>query len=1225
MRRQGARAAARRVSAARLIAIGVGFLAVAEARGSPPRFERVSIQQGLSQSSANAIVQDSLGFLWVGTQDGLNRYDGYAFKVYRHDPQQAGSLSSSFVWALHLDRQENLWAGTEGGLERFDRGRDVFVHYRRRSDRPESLAHNSVRAIWEDDAGFLWLGTRGGGLDRFDPRTETFRHHRHDPDDPRSLAGDDVRALWGDGDGNLWIATFGGGLDRLEPDGRQFVHHRHDPRDPASLGDDRVLSLLEDRFGSLWIGTASGLDRRDPASRGFVHYRYGPTDPRDLSHHEVSSLFEDRAGRLWVATDGGGLHRFDREKGVFLRYHHRPEDPQSLSNDFVRALYEDRSGVFWVGTDGGGLNKLDPGKNAFAHYRHEPLNPASLGHDMVFAILEDRTGILWVGTWGGLDALDRESGDARHYRHDPDDPASLADDEVWRLLEDRAGNLWIGTSGGLERYDRERDGFIHHRHDPGDPDSLASDNVRALLEDHAGDLWIGTDRGLDRFLAESGRFEHFRHDADDPRSLAADAVWVLQEDRDHNLWIGTVTGGLDRLDAAPPPGFIHYRHDPDDAGSLSNDFVRSIHEDSEGVLWIGTDSGLNRFDPASGRCRRYDRRHGLPNPVIYAMVEDGKAGLWLSTNQGLARFDPSGETVRVYDVRDGLQSNEFNTGAAFRGAGGELFFGGVSGLNVFHPDDLEPNPHVPPIELTSFRIFYREVDLGRDLAEVEAIELSHRDYRFSLEFAALDFRTPEKNRYAYRLEGLDDQWIDQGNDRLIAFTTLDAGDYRLRVRGSNNDGVWNEAGRELRITVLPPPWKSRWALAVYAAAAVLAACGAFAARRQRSRRRRAFDKARQSAATAAAADRAKSEFLANMSHEIRTPMGGILGVTDLLADQELPAEARKQVELVRSSAEALMSVIDDILDFSKIEAGMMAFEEIDFPLRDTLIRTHELLRPRALDKGLDYRLILDERLPERVRGDPTRLSQVVMNLISNAIKFTLEGEVEVHADLAGQGGDRARIRVVVRDTGIGLAPEDRETLFEPFTQADSSTSRRFGGTGLGLAISRRIAEAMGGGLRLRDTSPEGSVFECIFEFREAMEGEASGSAPRTAGPAFAGHRILLVEDEPVNRMVAVKLLEKLGCRVEVAENGRQALERFAPGSFDMVLMDCQMPEVDGYEATRRLRRREGGRKPTPIVAVTAHAMRGDRKKCLAAGMNDYISKPYRQHDLVAILEKWLGA
>jgi len=791
----------------------------ASASGNRIRFEHLSLEQGLSQSSVLCMLQDGKGFMWFGTWDGLNKYDGYNFTVYKYDPEDPYSLSDNTVWSMVEDRLGVLWIGTRGGLNQFDRETGHFVRYQHDPGDPTSLSDNLVYSIAEDRSGALWVGTEDG-LNRFERDTGRFTRYRNDPDDPHSLSNNAIRSIYEDRSGVLWIGTRGG-LNRFDRATGHFVRYRPDPDAPYSLSGDTIAAIYEDQAGVLWIGTASGgLNQFDRETGRFTHYWHAPNEPHSLSSDAIAAIYEDRSGALWVGTSEDGLNQFDRESEAFIRYRHDPGDPGSLSNDRVWSIYEDRSGVLWIGTNGGGLNTFDVRKRGFVRYQHDPGDPNSLGYNDVLGLCEDPSGALWIGTaGGGLDRLERETGQFTHYRNDPQDPYSLSGDFVVALYVDRAGVLWAGTyNQGLNRFDQETGHFVHYQHNPGNPHSLSDNAVYSIYEERSGAFWIGTlGGGLDRLERGTETFTHYKNDPNDPHSLSDDHVRSICEDPSGDLWVGT-DKGLNKFERATGQ-FIHYQHDPDDPNSLGDDFVLSVHQDRSGVLWIGTDGGgldklvlsdAEGFDPRTETFMHYREEDGLPNSVVYGILEDEQGHLWLSTNKGIAKFDPRTGTFKNYDVKDGLQSNEFNGGSYYQSNGGEMFFGGVNGLTAFYPQNIQDNPYVPPIVLTSLTQGGEDVGTGTAAESVKEVTLRWPNNFFEFEFAALSYSRPEKNQYAYVLKEFDKDWNYVGTRRFGKYTNLPGGTYTLRLKGSNSDSIWNEEGILVKVTIVPPFWGTWW-------------------------------------------------------------------------------------------------------------------------------------------------------------------------------------------------------------------------------------------------------------------------------------------------------------------------------------------------------------------------------------------------------------------------------
>jgi len=779
------------------------------------RFDHITTKQGLSQSTVTCMFQDIQGFMWFGTQDGLNRYDGTSFKVFKHDPANPNTLPENFISSIGEDRHGTLWVATLNNPEivsRFDRVTETVTRHTRDSVDLKGGSFNSVFISYEDPRGVRWSGSIGGGVTKVEPAT-----------------------------------------------GAETTY-KHDPSRPGSLSDNRVYSVFGDRSGTIWVGTHEALDRYDSASNEFVHYKHVEGDPNSLSDSWVWPIFEDQGGTLWIGTVRGGLNRFDRATGRFTSYKHDPADPKSLGDDFVMSIFQDRSGLMWVGTSNDGLSTFHPGFATFRHFSNDPANPRSLLDNNIISMYVDRHGTSWIGTRKGLDRLDRSTGEFTHFRPDLSNHRSLADIPNY-IYEDRSDVLWIGTySNGLDRFDRSRGACTHYKNDPSNPNSLSDNRVYALLEDHTGVLWVGTYRGgLNRFDRKTGKFFAYVHSDTVPTSLSNNGIWALCEDHDGVLWVGTSGGGLNKYNRDTET-FTVYRHEKGNPASLSDNTIICIYEDHSGTLWVGTTAGLNRFDRVSGTFKQYHEKDGLPNEFIFGVLEDTHGLLWISTNKGLSRFDPTKEEFRNYDVNDGLQGNEFNQNAfTLDHRTGEMYFGGGNGFNIFHPDSVRDNPYVPPIVFSGFQRYNTDFEEGRPINEKgisvrPGITLSYKDNIATFEFAALSYYKSVKNQYAYQLEGFSENWIQLGTDHRATFTNLDAGEYVFRVRGSNNDGVWNNEGTSLNLTVTPPWWKTRWAYFGYV---LLVASVLYGARRAEINRREQKAQVRESQLRAKAAEAEK--------------------------------------------------------------------------------------------------------------------------------------------------------------------------------------------------------------------------------------------------------------------------------------------------------------------------------------------------------------------------------
>jgi signal transduction histidine kinase/ligand-binding sensor domain-containing protein/DNA-binding response OmpR family regulator len=1136
------------------------------------RFDHLGTESGLSQSNITCILQDSRGFMWFGTRDGLNRYDGYEFTVYKNNLGDPKSLSNNFITDLTEDRNGDLWIATwGGGINRYDRTKDRFIHY---STNPTT---KFINAVIEDHRGQIWIGTNGGGVDVFDPSTGKTHTYVHDPNDPASISANDVKTICEDYHHRIWLGTTGGGLDVYDQEQAAFptfTTFRHNPTDPTSLAADAIQKILEDRQHRLWIATqGGGLDElmgsasaqasHPAATANFRHYPHDPNNPHSLSSNVLMSLATDEDGNLWIGTDNGGLNILNPNTGRFGIYLKDEVDINSLNNNSVHSLYRDPQGDMWVGTYSGGINLYSKAGTQFKRYKHTS-NPTSLANDFVLTIMEDRRHDIWIGTdGGGLDRLNRSTGVFTHYRHDPQNPGhTINGNFVLAVQEDHAQNLWLGMWGdGLAVLDKDRNLLRQYRHDPANPGSLNSNNVYAVQEDHDNNIWVGTyGAGLERFDEHTHSFIHYRHDPNNPASLGSDRVHALLVDSKNDLWVGTFDGGVDKLDRKTNT-FTHFIH-KNTPNSLSDNSVNYLYEDHHGQLWVCTSVGLNCIDIATGRLTSYFVKNGLPNDVIFGIQEDAHDHYWISTNNGLSMFDPVRGSFHNFSEADGLQSNEFKAHACAAAADGALFFGGVQGFNEFYPDSIKVERSEPPLVITRFMIFNKDVPikdtatadfpLTKDITDTRDLTLSYRSSVFTFEFASLDYTLKAKKHYAYLLEGFDEKWNFIGSKRTATYTNLNPGSYTFRVRALSEDGSWLPGEASMRLVITPPFWRTWWFFILVAVSAVvviwlglrlrveaihrqkrvlekqvrertmalnqkiseerLVRVEAEKARAESERARMIAEKAQKEAEKA---DRAKSDFLANMSHELRTPMNAIIGFSDLALTSTLYEPERGYIQNVQRAGHNLLSIINDILDYSKIEAGKLIIDNIAFNPSKLIQETADILAMKAFEKGLELICDIDPQLPVPVIGDPVRWRQILINLLGNAIKFTEKGEIVVVAKkiplpehtfvstpiALDPGADHVPevLSITVRDTGIGIPREKLSQIFERFTQADSSTTRTYGGTGLGLTIAKHLAEMMGGTLEVESAQGQGSKFTLLLPL-EVVASRGEDDIPVPAAP-----------------------------------------------------------------------------------------------------------------------------
>jgi len=1111
------------------------------------RFKQITINEGLSLSSVYYIYQDSKGFMWFGTEDGLNKFDGQSITVYGATTDQHYLLANKWIELVYEDKSGMIWLGSRGGLTMYNPRKGQFIILKHDPESPATISNDTVSAIISDLRNDVWVGTYKGlnRVDRFTGEAQQII-----PDE-NSLMGlmSRISGFVLDPSGNLWIGTHMGlfshdrksglffnetadetigfnetilcmalgntslwlgtekGLVKVDLSGQGRHQHINMVTDLMELS---IENILVDQADQVWVQTSGGLFCYRNEEEGVIRVLETGGATHSLALNSVEPLIEDQDGFIWHGSFGDGIFRINPVTLAYNHYTHNPADPNSIAENSVNCIFEDRSGGVWFGTFGAGISILDPNSNQFTLFKNNPFNTNSLASSFIWTMFETSDSTIWIGSNAkGISCYNMRNKTFSHFDKDPFDPTSLSHSSVRKVYQDSRGRIWAGTDGGgLNLFQPEDRSFRHFLHDPGNPKSISDNSVRTVYEDPHGRIWVGTRNGLNLLDPGSGEFTRFMHDNNDPESISNNFIYsALYLDDEDYLWVGTFGGGLCRLNTESGSCEC-FEHDPDDPTTISGDIIYSVYEDPMGRLWIGTNTGLSMFYPATGSFRRFGVSQGLANEVIYGILPDDQNRIWLSSNLGIIRFDLETFEVKNYDMNDGLQSNEFNGGAYHLGRSGKLYFGGVYGMNVIDPTQIEPAMKVAEVTLTKLEVLGKEVlTAGAEIEErfeenpgtiieyegeyytsenvtyMEEVVLDYKHRFFSVEFAALNNLQPGKLKYSYIMENLDTEWSNAGTRNYVSYANMRPGAYTLKVVAENPDGFKSIHPMQLSILITPPIWMSWWfiLLEILFASVIVVMIYIYLVKSrtnkllkyQNQQISQANEALRESEKNLMELNATKDKFFSIISHDLKNPFSSLLSISELMVEnfddtdrEDHQAGFRK----IHNSIQHLLDLLENLLTWSRSQRGRIKYDPVRFNLSHLIqenVNLHKLLAER---KGI--MLLSPDQDEVFAYGDRDMINSVIRNLMTNAVKFThKDKKVEVKVKQKEK-----TIEVSIVDEGIGISQEDLNRLFRIDEKFKSSGTAGEKGTGLGLIICREFVEKNGGDISVQSEPGQGTTF-----------------------------------------------------------------------------------------------------------------------------------------------------
>ncbi len=1209
------------------------------------KFTYLNREQGLSHSTVNTIYQDSKGYMWFGTVDGLNRYDGYRITVYRNRPDDPNSLSNNSVAQILEDKSHLIWIVTNYGLNVYDRNQDRFTRYMKDSDVPYSISSNNIRCIYEDSkGGGIWIGT-STGLDYFNADNKTFKHFTH-PYKPDENSPDIVvTCLYEDKQGNLWLGTDGFGIEKLNPRTGVFSSLSNSIGAMGILRSMRISVIKEDLKGNIWIGTTgNGVFLYNRSINTLQNYLNKQNDQSSLSNNVIKSILCDHKGNIWIGTETGGMNLWAPDKLAFIRYENNPQKPSTLSQKTVSALFEDKQGNLWVGTHRGGVNVYSSNAYKFKTYT-QGTSPGTLSFNDVKTFFEDRHGTIWIGTdGGGINLWDKKNDTFTQYRHNPNQPSSIGSDVILHIMQDHTGTIWVGTwGGGLNRFNKSTKTFTRFLHSPQDRNSITSNNVWRIHEDGQGNIWIATfNGGLNLFNSKTQKFKKITSAPDGRTHFKGNNVITINEDKAGNLWFGTDDGGLNCL-TANRQKFINY-FDKTQKDLVNG--VRTIFIDSKNRLWIGK-NGLSLFNEKQKNFLQYSSNPYLANEKIQAITEDSKGNLWISTNNGLIKFNPQTRYLKRFTDADGLQGLEFWPNACLKTNAGQMLFGGTQGFSIFHPDSIKTNNYTYPLYITDLQVFNKSIQHGKDnspienyISEASKITLNHNQSVFSFEYAALNYVAPTKTQYAYLLKGFDKNWNYVGSQRKATYTNLDPGDYTFSVKASTPEGLWNTPATSIKVTIKPPFWMALW-FKLLIGIMVIGTAFLFLYYRRKADLKVLYEQKREEI------HQLQLQFFTNISHEFRTPLMLILGPLEQILKQDTRSVFTHHYNTMYRNGNRLMQLISELMDFRKAESGALKLKVMPGNFSLFLNEIAHEFNELALQHHIEFTVKQEKEYTE-VWFDRQVVEKILLNLINNSFKYTPQnGSISIEVlsslrnyqslyehslKLENEYRGREYIYVSVADNGIGISKNSINHLFERYYRI---TDKHLG-SGVGLAFVKSLTFLHKGSIYvyserhkgtniiiaipfhkedytneekwLSDRQQEGGVQLESIQYNEALyTPNYSSGVLQNVKAVVTAPCILIVDDNEELRAYIKEVLEPHYHIIEAA-NGEEGIIKAKNESPALILSDVMMPVMNGIDFCIHIKS-DIATSHIPFILLTAKDALESRLQGVESGADYYFSKP----------------